>query len=220
MFHNIFSKKKLKKEKKQKIIIDNHEKNSLVASELASLGFQIEFSHLPVADYLVNDVAVERKTISDLKSSVISKRIISQLLELKQYPKNILLIEGFDESVYEGLLHENAFRGFLLSVAVDFQVPMIFTQNEKDTAKYLAVLAKKHLSKEVSFRPSKIAFSSDEQIQYILEGFPNVGPVKAKKLLKKFKSLKNIISASINDLQEILGKRALEFKSLIEYSEP
>ena len=75
-FHNIFSKEKETIENKIKIIIDNREKQSLVASQLANLGFQIEFQQLKVGDYLVNDVAVERKTINDLKSSIINKRII------------------------------------------------------------------------------------------------------------------------------------------------
>jgi len=67
-FHNIFStKKETKKESKIKIIIDNREKQSLVASQLANLGFQIQFEQLKVGDYLVNNVAVERKTINDLK---------------------------------------------------------------------------------------------------------------------------------------------------------
>jgi len=64
--HNIFSKRKTKKEiKKPKIIIDYREKNSLVASELIKLGLEIEFKELKVADYIVKGVAIERKTISD-----------------------------------------------------------------------------------------------------------------------------------------------------------
>jgi len=82
IFYNIFSKKQLKsknEKEKRKIIIDNRERNSLVASELLSLGFEIEFKQLPVADYIVNGIAIERKTLSDFKSSIINKRIIRQL---------------------------------------------------------------------------------------------------------------------------------------------
>lgn len=219
-FFNIFSKskksKQIKETPKVKIIIDNREKNSFVASELVNLGFEIEFKQLPIADYLVNDVAIERKTISDFKSSIINKRIIKQLQELKQYPKNLLILEGIqEENIYEGIIHENAFRGFLLAVALEFQVPVIFTQNEQDTAKYLSVLAKKTPNKEFSIRPSKITLTKPERLQYILEGFPNIGPVTAKKLIKKFKSLKNIISASEEELKEILGKRTEDFTRLL-----
>ena len=207
-FHNIFSKEKETIENKIKIIIDNREKQSLVASQLANLGFQIEFQQLKVGDYLVNDVAVERKTINDLKSSIINKRIIQQLQELKQYPKNILIVEGIsNEDIYSGIIHENALRGFLLSVALEFQVPLIFTQNEEDTARYLSVLAKKSPKKDFSLRASKLFKSKEERLQFILEGFPNIGPVTAKKLISQFKSLKSIINASEEKLKPILGSR-------------
>jgi len=202
---------------KIKIIIDNHEKNSLVPSQLISFGFQIDFQNLPVADYIINNIAIERKTISDLKSSIISKRIISQLEELKQYPSRLLIIEGIaEENIYEGIIHENALRGFLLSVVLNYQVPIIFTQNSEDTARYLVVLAKKQEKQETPIRASKIAFSKDEQIQYILEGFPHIGPKNAHKLIKKFGSIKSIINASEEQLKEILGSRASDFKRLIE----
>ena len=117
---NIFSKRGNKrKEKKITIIVDYREKNSLVAAELMKLGFNVEFKQLPVADYVVGNVAVERKTISDLKGSVINKRIFSQLLEIKQYPSGILIVEGInDEDIYSGVLHENALRGVLFSVVL------------------------------------------------------------------------------------------------------
>jgi len=215
-FHNIFSKEKETIENKIKIIIDNREKQSLVASQLANLGFQIEFQQLKVGDYLVNDVAVERKTINDLKSSIINKRIIQQLQELKQYPKNILIVEGIsNEDIYSGIIHENALRGFLLSVALEFQVPLIFTQNEEDTARYLSVLAKKSPKKDFSLRASKLFKSKEERLQFILEGFPNIGPVTAKKLISQFKSLKSIINASEEKLKPILGSRTKDFLDLL-----
>src|SRR3989344_8495192 len=152
---NIFSKKKTE-DKALKIIVDNRERNSLIPSLLMERGFEIEWQQLPVGDYLVNGVAVERKTVSDFKSSIISKRIISQLLELKQYPKHLLIIEGLEDfDLYhseEQNMHENAVRGFLLSVALEFQVPVIFTQSSEDTSKYLEILAKKPQNKELSIR--------------------------------------------------------------------
>jgi ERCC4-type nuclease len=214
-FQNIFSKKKTKTLPPPNITIDHREKNSLVISELAKFNFQIQFKQLPVADYIINNIAVERKTISDLKTSIINKRIVSQLLELKQYPKHFLIIEGDQDSLYAPPLHENATRGFLLAVALEFQTPIIFTQNEKDTANYLHLIAKKKTTSE-SIRPSKIFRSEKEQIQFILEGFPNIGPTKAKALIKKFKSLKAIINAPISKIETVLGKQAQDFKSLID----
>ena len=216
-FLNIFSNKKTKPKEKYKIVIDHREKNSLVASELIKRNFTIEFKQLPVADYLLKDVAIERKTTSDFKSSIINKRLISQLQELKQYPKHLLIIEGPQESLLNNIqLHENAARGFLLSVALIYQVPVIFSQGPEDTANYIHVIAKKPEKTYESIRPTKIFRNKKEQLQYILEGFPHIGPTKAKALIKKFKSLKAIINAPSFELQEILGSRTDEFKKHTE----
>src|SRR3989344_7203649 len=111
---DIFSKprKQEKAEEKLKIIADNHEKNSLVISELISSGVEVEFKHLLVADFLVQNTVIERKTISDFISSMISKRLSRQLEELQQYSNKLLIIEGIeDRELYnnnnEGI-HANA----------------------------------------------------------------------------------------------------------------
>jgi len=215
-FLDIFSKKKAKNKKKQRIVItiDHREKNSLVPS-LLTKDFEIEYKNLPVADYIVKDTAIERKTISDFKSSIINKRIIQQLLELKQYPNHLLILEGIEEDIYDGQIHENAFRGFLLSVALEYKVPIIFTENAEDTAKYISVLAKKPEKTENSIRATKIFRTKKEQLQFILEGFPNIGPKTAKKLLKKFKTLKELANASIEQLQDLIGKKAESIYSLL-----
>jgi ERCC4-type nuclease len=57
-----------------------------------------------------------------------------------------------------------------------------------------------------------------EQLQYILEGFPGIGPKTAKKLLKKYKTIKKIILASQENLRKDIGKKADIFKLLdMEY---
>jgi Fanconi anemia group M protein len=218
---NIFSKKNLSRKivEKQKILVDYREKNSLVASELISMGFEVEFRELKVADYLVNNVAIERKTISDFISSMINKRIIRQLQELQQYENRLLIIEGIDEQeLYsddsEGI-SANAIRGFLLSVTLRYKIPVILTKNYEDTARYLAVLARKK-EKESSLNVTKKSLNKKERLQFILEGFPGIGPKTARKLLSRFGTLKKIANASIEELTEVVGKKADIFKLIEE----
>jgi len=213
-FHNIFSNKEDKK-KKQKVIIDNRERNSLVPSELIKLNFEIEFKQLEIADYLVNNIALERKTISDLQNSIIDKRIFTQLKELKQYEKFCLIIEG-DLINSKKILHENALRGFIIFCSIDEQIPIIFTSNEKETAQYIDILSRRDPNRTISLKDKKFSLNKTEQAQYILEGFPNVGPVKAKLLLNKFKSIKNIINSKEKEMEPILGKKTKEFLTLID----
>lgn len=222
MFEDIFSKAKNKEIEKPRISIvaDHREKNSLVISELSHLGIDVEMKNLPVADFLVGDVAIERKTISDFISSMINKRLARQLEEIKQYPKHLLVIEGIDEQeLYNDHNHEginaNAIRGFLLSILLEFQVPIIFTKNYEDSARFISVLAKKTEKHHVSIRAKKKTFNKKEQLQYILEGFPGIGPATAKRLLKEFRTIKGIINANEDELKEILGKKSELFQKII-----
>ena len=226
VFHDIFKSKKSAEEKekpKPRITIeaDYREKNSLVFTALRSLGIDVEQKALPVADFLVNGVAIERKTVSDFISSMINKRIFQQLEEIKQYERYFLIIEGIEEKeIYddeaEGGINPNAIRGMLLSIILKYQVPIIFTKNAEDTAKFIAVLANKKERADSSIRPIKKAHNPQEQKQYILEGFPGIGPTNAKKLLEKFHNLKNIFNASEEELKEILGIKSEGFKKIID----
>ncbi len=218
VFEDIFSTKQKNTKRKEKplIIIDIREKNSLVPSLLPKLDCEIEFRHLEVGDYLINDIALERKTIPDFKSSILSKRLLFQLRELKQYPKALVILEGLSNfQLYQGILHENALRGFILSVLLEHKIPIIFTEDEEDTARYLSVLAKKTKKSQPSLR-QKIPLSTKEQKQFILEGFPGIGPSTAEKLLNEFNSLNSIFNAKEKALEKTLGKKTKEFKKLLE----
>src|SRR3989344_8835617 len=96
----------------------------------------------------------------------------------------------------------------ILAIVLEFQVPIIFTKNEKDTAKYLSVLANKKEKSLQAIRATKIFLSDEEQVQFIFEGFPNIGPATAKKLIAHFHNLKNVANASLDDLEKIIGKKA------------
>ena len=215
IIHNIFSKEKIKVKKdfpKLKIIIDYREKNSLVASELISLGFEIEFKELKVADYIVRNVAIERKTVSDFISSMINGRLKNQIKELQQYKNKLLIIEGVEEQeLYSDDNNEgvkaNSIRGFLLSILLKHKIPVMFTKNPEDTAKFIYRIAMKK-NQEMGIRANKKSLNKKEQMQFILEGFPGIGPKIAKKLLSELSTLQNIFSAPQDELKKIIGKKA------------
>ncbi len=218
---DIFSKAKSKAKIKRTstIIADTREKNSLLISELISLNLNVQFQTLKVGDYLISNIAIERKTLSDFISSILDKRIFRQLEELKQFPKHMLMIEGINNeslsSSSNSNINPNAIRGFLLSILLNYNVPVLFTKDYKDSAKFLFLLANKTKKSSLSIRPSKKLLNQQEQIQYIIEGFPGIGPVKSKKLLDEFKTLKGIINADYEDLKKILGNKTTDFLELI-----
>ncbi len=219
LFEIFSNRKKIKIIEKPRITIDYREKNSLVISELVSLGVEIEIKELKVADYIVKGTAVERKTVSDFLSSMTNKRLIRQLEELQQYKNKLLVIEGIEEQeLYNDLpegIHGNAIRGFLLSILLKHRIPIMFTKNAEDTAKFLLVLSKKK-EKDTPLNAKKHSLNKKEQMQYILESFPGIGPKTAQKLLNEFKTLENIFNTANEKLKEIIGKKAEIFNIIKE----
>ena len=220
---DIFSKREKKiinKEpaEKRKILIDYREKNSLVIANLKNIGFEIELKELKVGDYILKNTVIERKTVSDFISSIINGRLLKQIEELKQFEKKLLIVEGISEKeIYndEGIgMNGNAIRGFLLSVLLKHKIPILFTKNSEDTAKFIDVLSRKKV-KEVKLNSHKKILSKKDQMQFIIEGFQGIGPKKAKELLKKFKTIQNIINASKEDLEKVVGKKASTIIDLI-----
>ncbi len=218
---NIFSKKEIKRTIKmpEKIIIDYREKNSLVYSYLIKNGFEIEFKELKIGDYIVKDVVIERKTIQDFLNSMINQRLIKQIEELKQYENKMIIIEGISEKdLYnesqEGV-NSNAIRGFLLSITLKHKIPIIFSKNPEDTAKFIEILSKKK-EKEINLNAKKKTLNKKDQLQFIIESFPGVGPKKARKLLERFGNIQNIILAPTESLKEILGTQAENIREIIE----
>ena len=213
-FLNIFSKKKIKEKSKTLIIVDHREKNSLVITELISLGAKIEWKQLQVADYIIGDIAIERKTGTDFISSMITKRIFSQIEDLKQYDRSLIMVESYqDIDLTESKLSENAIRGLILSLTLDHKIPIIFTKDPKETAIFISLLARRKKS-EISLR-SKLKMPDNQRLQFILEGFPLIGPKTAKKLLEKYETIKNIINAPKEEMKSLLGKKADKFLELI-----
>ena len=207
---NIFSKTKIQKELpcpnlKIPIIVDTREKQSLIAANLLEQKANIKFEKLDIGDYLIEDTIIERKTFSDFVSSMLNNRLYKQLINIKKYPKYFLLLEGFYYNYNKFNIHENAIRGMLLSIANDFQIPIIYTEDEKDTSKFLITLARRFEKPKSSssIRQTKTIKNPEEQKQFVLEGFPGIGPVAAKTLLTEFFTLKNIFSSTPEELQKI-----------------
>lgn len=198
-----------------KIIVDQRERKSGIVEELEKKGLETEIQQLVVADFVIQtkdytgnlqNVGVERKTQNDFLTSIIDKRILNQLISLReQFSIPLLIIEG-DKNIYTiRNFHPNAIRGMLASIAIDFQIPILFTKNYRDTASLLAIIASRleKPRKELSLLKKKKPLTLKEQQEYIIEALPGVGPNLAKSLLKKFKTVKKVVNASKERLQKV-----------------
>lgn len=216
MIHDIFSKEKTNLEKKEryKIFVDYREKNSLVPGKLSKLGIDFELKELKIGDYEINETIVERKTVKDLIQSMINRRLKRQIEEIKQYPNYLLFIEGNLNEELKKYSNPNSIRGFLISVTLNHKTPIIYTENEEETAQYLKLIAKKEKNAG-KINPVKKSLTKNEQLEFILQSFPKIGNAKSKKLLQKFKSLNNVFNSEEEKLNAILGKNSIEFKEIL-----
>ena len=214
-----------------KIIVDHRERASGIIKELEKKKLDIKIEQLVSADFVletkdkdgkITTVGVEKKTQNDFINSIIDRRLITQLINLKEhFSTPLLIIEGSDNIYTLRNFHPNAIRGMLVAIAIDFQVPTIYTKNYRDTAAVIAIIAKRldEPRKSISLLKKLKPATTKEKQQFIVESFPGVGPHIAKALLTKFKSINNIVNASIKELMSVnkMGKKkATELRGLFD----
>ena len=204
-----------------KIYLDHREPKEF-EKFLAKNEIPYEIKQLPAADFAIGNIGIERKTQLDFLNSIIDKRILNQLINLKEnFEVQLLIIEG-KENIYElRNFHPNAIRGMLTAIALDFQIPILHTRNLNDTAALLISIYKRleRPKKVLGLINKRKPLTLKEQQEFLIESLPGVGPVLSKSLLTKFKSVKKVINAKESQLQKIdkIGpKKAKEIKKVIE----
>ena len=191
-----------------RIVVDEREKKSGIPGLLKGIGINLEIKTLPIGDYIVApETVVERKTISDLVSSVFDGRLFDQCNRLKEhYQFPILLIEGNIDEIEELTENSLVFYGAISSIALDFKIPVIHTPNASHTAKLLmSMCSRKDASKGPFIK--KIRKSNDVQKQQlsILCSLPGVGEKTAIRMLEKFGTPLSVLSSSTTELSKVGG---------------
>ena len=208
-----------------RIVVDERERNSRVPKFLIEDGAQIDFARLSVGDYIIApEIAIERKTISDLINSIYDGRLFIQCSDLIQfYSKPVLLIEGnilnlqfenFTEKQNDEIeiTVEKILQIYdaLATVALIFRIPIIHSPSANYTSKFLIILLNKAIKSGITINGpliKRIKKGNHVQLQQlsILSSLPGVGDKLAIKLLKKFGTPSRAINASISELSLIPG---------------
>lgn len=204
------------------ILVDHRERCSGIASMLREHDVDIREEQLPVGDYVISDrIAVERKRAPDFLDSLVSQRLFDQVGRLADaYPHPILVIEG--DGLFSRNIHERAIYGAISSIVVDYNFSVFTAGDVAETAHLLYSMAYREQIKTntpVALRGKKPTQSLQEQQRYVVEGLPFVSAVSSQKLLDYFGSVRRIVNATHDELQEIEGigiKKAREIKRIIE----
>src|SRR3989344_9239893 len=130
------------------IIADYREKRIIL--ELSKKEIDVKSKSLISADFIINSktkngkevlVGIERKTQLDFLNSIIDKRIITQLISLKEnFNMQLLIIEGQENLYRIRNFHPNSIRGMISSIALDLQIPIIETRSINDTIAFIETI--------------------------------------------------------------------------------
>jgi ERCC4-related helicase/ERCC4-type nuclease len=209
------------KGKKEIIIyVDSREQASSVTKNLFEKECKVIMKQLPVGDYILsNDVCVERKTTQDFLDSMLDGRLFKQLIDLREnYPKPLIILEGNINDLFNlRNLQKSSIIGALTSIVLNYQVPILTTKDAEETAQYLINIAKREqqgIDKEIKLRMGKKGLTLSDQQQFIIEGLPLVGPTLAQNMLGEFKTIKNIVNATEEDLQNVANLGKLKAKKI------
>ncbi|HNY34837.1 MAG TPA: DEAD/DEAH box helicase [Methanothrix soehngenii] len=188
-----------------RVYVDPRERE--MAKLLEATGLEVTLHNLEVGDYVISDrVAVERKTARDFVDSLIDpeRNLFRQITDLKRtYERPVLILEGRD--LYSRQVGAASIRGALASIAVDYSLPIIPTEDREETAAVIALLAKREgrEGREPKMHGHKSARTLKEQQEYLISAIPSVGPAVARNLLRHFGSVERIMTASYEELQGV-----------------
>jgi DNA excision repair protein ERCC-4 len=207
-----------------RIVADEREKASGVPEELSKLNVRVYFSRLPVADYVLNpELAVERKSVRDLVSSVYDSRLFYQAAKLSAaYAKPFLLVEGDSKEVESLAKNLKSFYGAIANVTLAYGLRVLYTANPRETATAIAELLGHARAKPLARMPSELppkAKSIPQQQLYLVSAMPGIGRKLAEKLLSKYGTPRRVMGLTAGELamtQGIGWKKAERIKNMMD----
>lgn len=199
-----------------RIIVDTRESPGLVR-RLRELGSQVIQQAISPADYVVSEgFAVERKTFSDFLRSVFDGRLFDQVERMSgAYENSCLVVEGSVEEGLSATKNPMVYWGALAKISAKWDVSIVFTPDEENTAMFLHSLAKKLQEEEkrrIAVRHKPKTYTLSQRQLLAVQSLPNIGPERAERLLGRFGSLRRVFAASDKDLLSVkgIGKKTVE----------
>ena len=185
------------------IRIDYRESSSIYVEHLTRTTPTV-IEALKSGDIVIENLGIERKTISDFFLTLKEGRLWEQLSRLKEtFPRQLLLIEGY------GMRHHldtPETMSLYIRICAGWQIPILHTNDGAHTA----VALKKILHQDVT-APSGIRrcrprinqrFHPALRVVMSIEG---IGLDKAQRLLDHFGDLRSLFAASENELLAVKG---------------
>jgi DNA excision repair protein ERCC-4 len=207
-----------------RVVVDERERMSGVPDLLSKLDVRVYFSRLPVGDYVVSpEIAVERKSLADLVSSVYDGRLFIQASEIaSSFRKPYLIVEGDVRQVSDLARNLNSYYGALASVTLAYDLRLIHTANPSETAVAIAALVRQSRARPLppgAVSPPPKGKDEPQQQLYLISSLPGVGLKLAKRMLSRFGTPRKIMNLTESQLAMVPGlgaKRAARLSHMLD----
>ena len=157
---------------------------------------------------LCTALGIEARAHHEVKG-VDKAKIKGRIKELKKnFERPLIIIEGCEDIYGVRNVHPNAIRGMLATITISYGIPVIQTNNAKESSQLLLSIARREQDengREFSFHFDKRGLSETQMQEYIVSSLPNVGGAVAKQLLKHFGSVEKVIGATEEELKQVPG---------------
>ena len=166
------------------LYIANNEPQDII-DMLKRRNLAVEVRHIDSGDYIMGNLAIERKTIQDLINSVTSgeRHMWTQLETMRNtYEQQILLIEGTID------YKDRLLMGILTTIILFWKYQTIFSKDKNETVEWIEKLFTKYgVGKTSRIPPAAVRkYKEIKDIQFeMLQCIQGIGTVKAKKILEQ-----------------------------------
>ena len=209
-----------------KLIIDSRENSELlleVEQKAKKMNILTEKKWIEVGDYVFGDVCFEAKSTHDFLSSVISKRLWTQLDNMDRcYKTNVVIIYGSLSDALNYTKHSakynkmprhqkmqlltNKFYGALGRIILDSDIKPVWVLDEFAAASIICSVAKMQPVERPPIKPHLFKrFTTDDIRLNMLTTVKGVSEKKAKMLLKEYGSLMEIGDCDKRELCSLDG---------------
>ncbi len=194
-----------------RIEVDDRERNAILLATLEALeGVNLTRVRLRTGDFQIDgSVLIERKTTADFGRSLIDGRLFSQASRLAGSPFGAaLIVEGGDAEWRAVAVSDQALQGAFISISLIYSIPLLFSSGPEETARLLVYAARQLLRArsggQVPVRKTRARRRSTRQTR-VLQALPGIGPMRARKLLEHFGSVRACLNAAPPQLAAVAG---------------
>jgi ERCC4-type nuclease len=166
---------------------------------------------LSLGDYLVDDrLRVERKTLPDLALSVADGRLFRQASRLASAPtRAVVVLEGTARDLANSDMRREALQGALITLTLRMGLPLLRAKTPAETARLIGYAARQRRRAQTGATPrpaggTRPTGKRKTQL-HVLQGLPNVGPARARRLLEAFGSVEDVMTAPVEALTSVEG---------------